>query len=280
MKPPFVDPARSRGYPWVMIPRFAAAVAFTITALFAGHAAAAGQYPLLHSHNDFNRDHPLFDALAHRFDSVEADVFLDDQGRLLVAHKKEEFDPTRTLEDMYLAPLAELHRRGFLRAGRRTLTLVVQLHQPALETYLALEAALRRHPEMLTVFAQGREPLRGAVTVLLTGSRPPKKVFDEALRFVQLEGVEGDLKSDPAPGLMPIINVKWDDVVKSEGDWPFRKDDMGKLRQIVRRAAAQGRLVRVWGHPDDEDAWLKLLGAGVGVLGTDHLTRLNQFLHR
>src|SRR5437660_742306 len=59
-----------------------------------------------HAHNDYEHPRPLFDALDHRFGSVEADVFLVD-GRLLVAHDPTELDPTRTLEALYLDPLAE-----------------------------------------------------------------------------------------------------------------------------------------------------------------------------
>ncbi len=253
--------------------------ALLIATLVLGHAVAAGQYPLLHSHNDYNRDRPLLDALAHRFDSVEADVFLV-QGRLLVAHTKKKLDPSRTLESMYLAPLAELHRLGFLQAGRRTLTLVVQIHQPALDTYRALEAELRRHPQLLSVFKDDSTSIPGAVRVLLTGEFPRKEVLAQRLRFVQVEGSLRDLDSDASPEVMPIINVEWKDVVEPEARWLFQKNETGRLTKVVQRVAARGRLVRVWGHPDNEHAWRALLDAGVKVLGTDHLTRVNRFLHR
>lgn len=56
-----------------------------------------------HAHNDYEHPRPLFDALDHRFGSVEADIYLvGDQ--LLVAHDPVELDPTRTLESLYLAP--------------------------------------------------------------------------------------------------------------------------------------------------------------------------------
>ena len=182
--------------------------ALLIATLVLGHAAAAGRYPLLHSHNDYNRDRPLLDALAHQFDSVEADVFLV-QGQLLVAHKKKELDPSRTLDAMYLAPLAELHRRGFLQAGRRTLTLVVQLHQPALDTYRALEAELRRPPKLLRVFKDDNTSIGGG-QVLLTGEFPRGSA--QRLRFVRSKArCETWTRISP---VMPIINVEWKGVVR------------------------------------------------------------------
>ena len=47
-----------------------------------------------HAHNDYEHPRPLFDALDHRFGSVEADIYLvGDQ--LLVAHDPENLDPSR-----------------------------------------------------------------------------------------------------------------------------------------------------------------------------------------
>src|ERR1700748_1478515 len=63
--------------------------------------------PLLnaHAHNDYEHTHPLFDALDQGFASVEADVYPVD-GELLVGHNRRDLKPERTLESLYLAPLA------------------------------------------------------------------------------------------------------------------------------------------------------------------------------
>src|SRR4051794_7241519 len=64
--------------------------------------------PLLnaHAHNDYAHPRPLFDALDQGFTSVEADVFPVD-GELLVGHNRRDLKPDRTLETLYLAPLAD-----------------------------------------------------------------------------------------------------------------------------------------------------------------------------
>ena len=59
-----------------------------------------------HAHNDYEHDRPLQDGLDDGFTSVEADVWLVD-GELLVAHDLEDVQPGRTLESLYLDPLAE-----------------------------------------------------------------------------------------------------------------------------------------------------------------------------
>src|SRR5262249_28110050 len=64
-----------------------------------------------HAHNDYEHKRPLFDALECRFCSVEADVWLVD-GKLLVAHDRNQVKPERTLQSLYLDPLRERARRN------------------------------------------------------------------------------------------------------------------------------------------------------------------------
>ncbi|KAL8953181.1 MAG: hypothetical protein Q9222_000954 [Ikaeria aurantiellina] len=57
-----------------------------------------------HSHNDYERKVPLYDALLAGCISVEADVWLRD-GDLLVGHSENSLTPARTLRSLYLEPL-------------------------------------------------------------------------------------------------------------------------------------------------------------------------------
>ncbi|MAP53239.1 MAG: hypothetical protein CMO48_06885, partial [Verrucomicrobiales bacterium] len=59
-----------------------------------------------HAHNDYYHKRPLLDALSHGFCSVEADVFLKN-GKLLVGHFQFELREKRSLESLYLEPLAK-----------------------------------------------------------------------------------------------------------------------------------------------------------------------------
>lgn len=62
-----------------------------------------------HSHNDYLQAWPLFSALAAGCSSVEADVWLTDDGTdLLVGHDKASLTPDRTLANMYLDPLLRI----------------------------------------------------------------------------------------------------------------------------------------------------------------------------
>lgn len=62
-----------------------------------------------HSHNDYLRPYPLFSALAAGCSSVEADVWLTEDGTdLMVGHDEASLNPNRTLASMYLDPLLSI----------------------------------------------------------------------------------------------------------------------------------------------------------------------------
>src|SRR5687768_14438029 len=124
--------------------------------------------PQAHAHNDYEHARPLLDALSHGFTSVEADIYLV-EGKLLVAHDREDLKPGRTLAGLYLDPLRELARgkKSIFNNGE-TLTLLVDIKTEAGPTYEALRELLANYRQMLTQFEEKRIETN-AVTIILSG---------------------------------------------------------------------------------------------------------------
>src|SRR3954453_22317550 len=144
-----------------------------VAALACGTANAAppGVAPLLnaHAHNDYAHKRPLFDALDHGFTSVEADVFYVD-GNLLVGHDREALKPERTLDSLYLAPLAKRIQQngGHVYSKPTRFFLLIDIKDDPRQTYRELQKLLANHVDMLTTIESGKvRP--GAVTIILTG---------------------------------------------------------------------------------------------------------------
>ena len=82
-----------------------------------------------HAHNDYRHKRPLLDALDHGFCSVEVDIFLRGQ-KFHVAHTRFGIRKDRTLEEMYLKPLAARIRRNegvVLRDQKRFILLIQKI---------------------------------------------------------------------------------------------------------------------------------------------------------
>lgn len=225
------------------------------------------------AHNDYARRRPLFDALEQGFTTVEADVFLEGD-QILVGHGKRDLAPHRTLESLYLGPLAELvGDRGQVWPDR-PLTLLVDVKSEATATWLALHDTLERHRDMLTQHRHdGR--LSGPVTVVVSGHTDVALMDSHTVRYATRDGRPGDLV-DGLTACTSAISEKfsklfgWD----GEGDLPDHQRD--GLHRLVDEIHRVGRTARFWGT--NPRMWPELLEAGVDQIIADDLPALREFL--
>jgi len=232
-----------------------------------------------HAHNDYLHAHPLFDALDNGFTSVEADIFFVD-GKLLVAHKRGEIRPHRTLESLYLEPLARRIKENgggvYKDAGR--FFLLVDIKDEPNATYAELRRVLAKYAELLTS-VEGGKFHEGDVTIVLTGKRPQIKPSNSEVRYVGLDGLPEELPSEVPSHFMPMISDKWSNEFTWKGDGEMPADERAKLRALVKRTHDEGRVLRFWETPEKESVWRELRAANVDLINTDQLARLAKFLN-
>lgn len=250
---------------------------------FAHRALADGASevtPLLnaHAHNDYEHERPLFDALDQGFTSVEADIF-PINGELLVGHNRRDLKPERTLESLYLTPLAERVEKNsghvFPQASR--FFLLIDFKADPTETYRLLQPLLAKHASMFTSIENGRvHP--AAITVVLTGNRPKIDPNDKSIRYAGLDGHVSEIESGVPSHFMPWISDSWRSQFHWNGTGEIPPTERAKLVDIVKKAHADGRVVRFWETPENENLWRELRADGVDLLNTDQLARLAKFL--
>jgi hypothetical protein len=233
--------------------------------------------PNAHSHNDYEHKRPLLDALANGFTSVEADIYLV-EGRLLVAHERKDMEMEKTLDRLYLEPLAKL------AAGKKSifpeggaLTLLIDIKSEAEPTYEALKEVLSKYAGSLTRF-DGDQIQTNAVTIILSGNRPREKLLSEKKRFVAFDGRLSDLGQNHPVSFMPLVSDNWTTHFKWTGEEAFPDEERSKLRQLVQKAHAEKRRIRFWATADKKAVWRELQSAGVDLINTDDLPGLATFL--
>lgn len=245
-----------------------------------GVAAAAAPRPLpnAHAHNDYEHARPLADALDHGFNSVEADIYLVD-GQLLVAHDREDCRPERTLRSLYLEPLRKRIEAngGSVHADTPGFTLLVDIKSDGKATYAALHEQLTEYRTMLTRVDNGRRAA-GPVAVIVSGNRPITTMASQRLRYAGVDGRIEDLSGHASSHLAPLISDHWPSYFKWTGKGEFPVEERAKLARIADQAHRQGRRLRFWATPENEAVWRALRTAGVDLIGTDDLDRLQAFL--
>lgn len=246
----------------------------------AGQARAEEPPPLrsAHAHNDYYHKRPLLDALEQGFTSVEADIFLVD-GELLVAHSSFEIKKEKTLESLYLKPLAERVAKngGRVYPNGPSVTLLVDIKNKGAETYAVLEKQLAKYESMLSQTRDGKYEER-AVTVIISGDRPWEAIKASNPRYCGVDGRLSDLDSDAPADLMPLISDNWGLHFKYRGAGEMSAEEKAKLADITAKVHAKGRRLRFWATPESPALWKELQSAGVDLIGTDDLKKLAGFL--
>lgn len=234
--------------------------------------------PNAHAHNDYEHARPLLDALDQGFCSVEADIYLRD-GRLLVGHTPADLKPDRTLEGLYLVPLRERVRAhgGNVFSHGPPFWLLIDIKTEAKATYLALDPVLARYADMLSSLRDGKWEQK-AVTVVISGNRPRELLAAQTTRYAGLDGRLSDLDSAEPAHFLPWISDRWSSHFGWKGQGPMPESERTRLKEIVLKAHARGRLVRFWDTPEDPAFWKELRAAGVDLINTDQLVELRRFL--
>jgi hypothetical protein len=261
----------------------------------------------VHSHNDYSRRIPLFEALGSGCISVEADVHLRD-GDLLVGHTSLSLQRGSTLRSMYLEPLQRMLKmrnahiangtwRGiFDRGPQQTVVLLIDHKTAGPETFAELYVQLQplRDLDYLTYW-NGAERVVRPLTIVASGNAPIKSVtalnathrdiFWDA-KLDQLTSADDNFDMETPMYAYNRSNsyfastefkrarlYAWHNESRPMPYTPSAKD--AALTQIE-QAKARGLISRYWDTPASptnlrDIAWRVLIDLQVGVLNMDDM---------
>jgi hypothetical protein len=230
-----------------------------------------------HAHNDYEHERPLLGALEAGFCSVEADVWLVG-GELLVAHELGETDPSRTLQSLYLDPLrAQQESGGLAYLEGKPLLLLIDIKSEASDTYAALHDVLTGYDDILTTYA-GDEVTESAVTAVVSGERDREAMEAQDRRYAAMDGRLEDLGTGAPVSLIPLISQSWFMHFIWLGTGEIPGDEAKLLNDFVEQTHDEGRRIRFWNTPDQENAWKQLREAGVDLINTDDIAGFSAFV--
>ncbi|POS73896.1 hypothetical protein DHEL01_v207718 [Diaporthe helianthi] len=247
----------------------------------------------VHSHNDYKRRFPLFEALGSGCISVEADVHLKDND-LLVGHSDANLHKDVTLRSLYLDPLQRIleaqnvanntTRRGvFNLAPNQTLVLLVDFKSSGPEAFAEMDAQLEslRDLDFLTYW-NGTARINRPLTIVASGNSNFDSVL--ALNITHRDifwdaKLENLVAREDNPDNMYKFNQSNSYFASTE----FRNANFAVSPSYARthptqleQARLRGLLTRYWDTPSDppnerDGVWRFLVDAGVGVLNVDDL---------
>lgn len=233
------------------------------------------------SHNDYERDKPLFDALSYGFNCVEADLWLID-GELYVSHDKPEPKPEITFEKLYLLPLVERiksNKGKVYTNGKKPFFLMVDCKTNGEEMLPVLKKKMEPYKELFCTVKNGKMK-KSAVLFFLSGDSPKKSILSASEGFIFLDGRIDDLGKNIPTNLMPVVSDNYAKYMTWKGEGEIPADQLEKMRAFIRQAHKEGKMFRWWGAPDTPQFKQFFIKENVDLIGADDLKALHDLMNK
>lgn len=251
----------------------------------------SGVHPVpVHSHNDYSRRIPLFEALGSGCISIEADVHLRNSD-LLVGHSSLRLHPGSNLRNMYLDPLERMLRARntnttaddlqgiFSHASKQTVVLLVDHKTQGAETYAMLSTQLQslRNLGYLTHW-NGTARIMRPLTVVATGNAPFYN--DNTYRDIFFDADLSRLTSEHDTAGYYRYNISNSYYASTKWSKALSQDAMTRSRSRITSqlaaAKARGLLSRYWNTPAQPPnmrdlVWNTLINKEIGILNMDDM---------
>ena len=224
-----------------------------------------------HSHNDYEKEFPFWNAYNRGFGSIEADIFLH-HNKLIVAHDSVQLKLNRTLDSLYLQPLQNCiaKHNGYVFADTiRQLQLLVDIKSGAKATLDKLVETLGKYP-LLT----GSR----SVKIVISGNRPDPSLFTSYPEYIFFDG---ELNKEYTAAALEKIGLLSDNLRRYtswNGKGIIPEKENIKIENVILKAHQQHKKVRFWNSPDDINAWLGMIRLHVDFINTDKIDGLATFL--
>jgi hypothetical protein len=233
--------------------------------------------PKAHAHNDYLHTRPLLDALSHGFTSIEADIHLINNELYVVHDKPETVKGLHTLKDLYLEPLRKhikQHKGYVYNQYTSPVYLMIDIKTDAQATYAVLKKQLASYKDIIYSAANPN----GRVQVVLSGNRPVEEVKNEPAALVSIDGRPEDLPAEYPAAFMPVISQNYYKIIRWNGQGSISQEEKLILEKLAQAVHSQGKKLRLWASPENENVWQVLLDAGVDFVNTDKLQELQSFM--
>jgi len=224
-----------------------------------------------HSQNDYANKVPFWTAYNAHFGSIGVDIFAVN-GELIVARTKGETKKGRTLDELYLKPLAlryEQNRNQPWPTGEGKLQLIIDLKTPPSSTLNLLANQLKQYPE---VFDRSVNP--NAVQVVVTGNTPKPADFGMYPAFIMFDG---NLSTTYSPEQLERIAL-YSEPLNMPKNKSLTAPERARLEEAVRTVHTLKKKIRFRVSDDTPETWKMLMDLGVDFINTSKISECSGYL--
>ena len=232
----------------------------------------SASYPV-HSHNDYQQAHPLYDALKNGVRSVEVDVY-HLLGPLWVCHTPFGTAKLRRIQNWYFRPLAKLIKKngGYVYKPGESFYVFIEVKTNTKHAMPRLKRILARYKDIMTTYTNHSTEVK-PVTVTILSERDDTYWMKDSVRYF---GVELPF-SQAAPDLNPNVYTQFR--INTGNPEPSGKINP-VLADQLKIILTKGQRIRANAGNDTETSWEALYEIGVTYIHTDKLSEMKDFMKK
>lgn len=218
---------------------------------------------LIHSHNDYCRTVPFYEAYSQKVASIEVDLFYRD-GELLVGHDIEDLKPDMSFRKLYLDPAVEMFRRNGGQAYNDPsleLSLMIEIKSTTEPALSCVAEALGQYPDVFT----GDK----AIKVVITGNVPEPADFCKYPDFISFDGDVNRSYTAGQLARVAMFSLNFRDYSSWNGKGSLVIAQEKKVREMIAKVHGMGKPIRFWGAPDAPTVYYTFYNFGIDYINTD-----------
>jgi len=253
-----------------MITQFTRSIILALLLLIGTAAFAQVNFPVqyAHAHNDYQHQRPFYEASSLGFGSIEADIWLNKNQQLVVAHDKKSVVSAPLFRMLYLIPI----QKELIKKKARPLSLLIDLK----EDYTKLLPVLIK--ELSTVQMLCKRPgNNNSLTIILTGKVPPPAEYQSYPDFIFFDNNLSYEHNASQWQRVALVSLKF----SAYSDWKntglITNDEKNLVIPLINFVHQHEKKIRFWDAPDDVAGWRQLIDLHVDVIGTDKLRDFQSF---
>lgn len=223
---------------------------------------AAQQPVILHSHNDYDRTVPFWEAYSQHCRSIEADVFLQD-GEILVAHNRKDLNTDRSLKALYVEPIVRTFRENDGRMWKNSPDrLILMIDLKAADAMPGVVSLIGEYPD---VFDSPE-----GVQVVVSGDVIAPEEFANYPSYIFFDGRLTDSYTPEQLARVGMISADFRDYARKwNGKGRMIDAELEPVKAAIAEAHALGKPFRFWGTPEGTTAYFTFWKLGVDIINTD-----------
>ena len=244
---------------------FGFCILFTLTGLL------SFAQPFIHAHNDYDQPEPLTNALRNKAFSIEADVYLTSRG-LLVAHDRKDLPTAKSLDSLYLQPIIELFKKNkgaISEDSNYAPVLVIDIKDSAVAVLAELIKLLDPYRSVFDRSVNAK-----AVQVVISGSRGAVSKWVSYPSYIFFDGRPKEVYDNATLQRVAFISDSYFNYII------IQDSTNSRIEQLTQKVHSMGKLLRVWGIPDNHDSWKNMRELGVDIINTDKVEECRKYFFK